>query len=103
MEVIDELLGKQATNAKQWENKLFDMPSFLGFIDRKDATPNYWICGILSSNKEGDMKMFKENGYACSAVHLPNSYYSAFGRQNMPKGVEDFYNKFIALPSGWWM
>ena len=103
MDVIDELLEKQAMNAKQWENRLFDMPSFLGFIDRKDATPNYWICGILTSNKAGDMKMFKKNGYACSAVHLPNSYYSAFGKQDMPKGVEEFYNKFIALPSGWWM
>ena len=30
-------------------------------------------------------------------------YYSAFGKQDMPKGVEEFYNKFIALPSGWWM
>ena len=103
MDVIDELLEKQSENAKQWEKKLFDMPSFLGFIDRKEATPNYWVCGILSSNKEGDMKMFKENGYACSAVHLPNTYYSVFGKQDMPKGVEEFYNRFIALPSGWWM
>ena len=49
------------------------------------------------------MKMFKEQGYACSAVHLPNTYYSVFGKKDMPKGVEEFYNKFIALPSGWWM
>ena len=29
MDVIDELLEKQSENAKQWEKKLFDMPSFL--------------------------------------------------------------------------
>lgn len=103
MEVIDELLHKQADNAKLWVNRLFDMPSLIGFIDRKDILPNYWVCGILSSNKESDMKMFKEKGYACSAVHLPNTYYSVFGKQDLPKGVEAFYNKFIALPSGWWM
>lgn len=103
MEHIDELLQKQTTNAKQWESRLFDMPSLIDFI-RKDGTePNYWVCGILSSNKETDMKMFKEQGYACSAVHLPNTYYSVFGKQDMPKGVAEFYNKFIALPSGWWM
>ena len=103
MEHIDELLQTQAANAKQWENRLFDMPSLIDFIRRDGTEPNYWVCGILSSNKETDMKMFKEQGYACSAVHLPNTYYSVFGKQEMPKGVGEFYNKFIALPSGWWM
>jgi len=100
---IDGLLQRHVQNAKQWENKLFDMPSLIDFIHREGTEPNYWVCGILSSNKEGDMKMFKKNGYACSAVHLPNTYYSVFGRQDTPKGVEEFYNNFIALPSGWWM
>lgn len=103
MDHIDELLKKQKQNAKQWENRLFDMPSMINFIRRDETEPNYWVFGILSSNKEGDMKMFKEQGYACSAVHLPNTYYSVFGKQDMPKGVEEFYNKFIALPCGWWM
>lgn len=103
MERIDELLQKQTVNAKKWEDRLFDMPSLIDFIKREGTEPNYWVCGILSSNKESDMKMFKEQGYTCSAVHLPNTYYSVFGKQEMPKGVEEFYNKFIALPSGWWM
>ena len=103
MEHIDELLQKQASNAKMWKSKLFNMPSLIDFIHREGTEPNYWVCGILSSNKEADMNMFKEQGYACSTVHLPNTYYSVFGKQDMPKGVEEFYNKFIALPSGWWM
>lgn len=103
MKDIDWLLQKQAQNAKQWEQKLFDMPSLIDFISRRDTEPNYWVCGLLSSSKEHDMKMFKELGYACSAVHLPNTFYSVFGKQVMPLGVAEFYNKFIALPSGWWV
>lgn len=103
MEHIDELLQKQAANAKQWENRLFDMPSLIDFICRDGTEPNYWVCGILSCNKEADMKMFKEQGYACSSVHLPNTYYSVFGKQDELKCVNDFYSKFIALPCGWWM
>ncbi len=103
MNDIDGLLAKQASNAKQWECKLIDMPSLIDFIHRDGTEPNYWVCGLLSSKKEADMKMFKDQGYACSAVHLPNTYYSVFGKQAMPKGVEEFYNKFIALPSGWWL
>ena len=103
MEDIDGLLQRQAANAKKWENRLFDMPSLIDFISRGETEPNYWVCGILSSSKEHDMKMFREWGYACSSVHLPNTYYSVFGKQDMPKGVEKFYNEFIALPSGWWI
>ncbi len=103
MEIIDDLLNKQVNNAKNWEKKLFDMPSLIDFVRLKDTEPNYWVYGILSNNKEADMKMFKKWGYACSAVHLPNTYYSVFGKQEMPNGVAEFYNKFIALPSGWWM
>lgn len=103
MEHIDGLLKKQADNAKKWENRLFDMPSFNGFIYREGTEPNFWICGILSGNKENDMKIFKKHGYDCSTVHLPNTYYSVFGKQSMPQGVSEFYKCFIALPCGWWM
>lgn len=103
MEDIDRLLQRQAKNAKEWENRLFDMPSLIDFISRKETTPNYWVCGILSNRKQADMLLFKRNGFACSSVHLPNTYYSIFGKQDMPRGVYEFFNKFIALPSGWWM
>lgn len=103
MDYLDVLLQKQTNNARLWEKKLFDMPSLMDFIHRLGTDPNYWVFGILSSNKEADMKMFKEQGYACSAVHLPNTYYSVFGKHDMAKGVAEFYHKFIALPCGWWM
>lgn len=103
MDFIDELLKKQAANAIMWENELLKMPSLIDFISRDETDPNYWVFGILSSSKESDMKMFKEKGYSCSSVHLPNTYYSVFGKQEIPKGVEEFYKLFIALPSGWWM
>ena len=100
---IDRLLHMQAQNAREWEKRLLDMPSLIGFIDRKEITPNYWVFGILSNNKQADMAMFKQNGFSCSSVHLPNTFYSVFGQQSMLDGVSEFYNKFIALPSGWWM
>ena len=103
MDEVDRLLTKQAYNAKRWENKLFDMPSLVDFLGRQETKPNYWVCGLLSSSRDADMKMFKESGYACSSVHLPNTYYSVFGQQGKLKGVNEFYSKFIALPCGWWM
>lgn len=103
MNVLDGLLQKQKRNAKLWEDKLFDMPSLIDFIRKEDSDPNYWVCGLLSSSRDEDMKMLREKGYACSSVHLPNTYYSVFGQQVELKGVQDFYSKFLAIPSGWWV
>lgn len=103
LDEIDTLLEKQAENAKWWNKRLFDMPSLIDSIERKDTKPNYWVFGILSSSKQKDMDMFRNQGYYVSSVHLPNSYYSVFGKQYELKGVTEFYNHFIALPCGWWM
>ena len=103
MEDIDGLLQKQTYNATLWKQKLHDLLSSVSFINRENTQPNYWVYGILSNSKEADMDFLKSCGYSCSTVHLPNTYYSVFGRQQMPKGVSEFYNRFIALPCGWWM
>lgn len=57
----------------------------------------------LSDNKVEDMLLFREKGYYSSGVHLPNNYYSVFGEKEYLLGVEDFYKKFLAIPSGWWV
>ena len=103
LDVIDQLLEAQRLNAQRWKDELFDMPSLIDFISRKEIEPNYWVCGILSNKRDRDMKAFRERGYTCSSVHLPNTYYSIFGHQGPRRGVDEFYSKFLALPCGWWV
>lgn len=98
---IDELptlLDKQKQNAKKWDDEL----SFIKLNSRKEIEPNYWVYGILSDNKLKDMLSFRDQGFYASGVHLPNTYYSIFGKQGYFSGVTDFYNRFIAIPCGWW-
>ena len=49
------------------------------------------------------MEEWRGKGYYASGVHLPNTYYSVFGKQPELKGVKDFYDEYVALPCGWWM
>lgn len=98
MKVIDDLLSIQKANAIRWQENDIQCP-FL----RKDIEPNFWVYGILSNNKIETLRQFKTNGQSCSGVHLPNNYYSVFGNQDILPGVTDFYNKFLAIPCGWWM
>lgn len=99
MEDLQMLLEKQKQNAQKWDEEL----NFFKLNNRPEVEPNYWVYGILSDNKIDDMLNFREHGYYSSGVHLPNTYYSVFGNQGQLPGVTEFNNKFIAIPSGWWL
>lgn len=104
LEQLPELLAKQRKNAITWENRFDNTSSKIKALPiRQGVNPNYWVFGVLSDNKERDMLMFREQGYYSSGVHLPNSYYSVFGNKIHLPGVESFYGKYFALPSGWWV
>lgn len=94
---IPNLLSKQASNAEKWQNK-----GILCDLLRDEIEPNYWVYGTLQDNKREVMSLFKSDGFYCSGVHLPNSFYSVFGNQGQLAGVTEFNDKFLALPCGWW-
>lgn len=102
MEMLDVLLEKQQVQAKKW-SLLLDEKDVNPVSVVSDTKPNYWVFGILTNQKREFMEEWRAKGYYSSGVHLPNSYYSVFGRQDELRGVKEFYSKFVALPCGWWM
>jgi len=102
MKHADEILSKQRANAQQWDN-VFQNNADICPITNNHSSPNYWVYGILVPDKREYLKMFREKGYYASGVHLNNNTYSVFGDQRELPGVTQFYNSFLALPSGWWV
>lgn len=98
MNYLPMLLAKQAKNATIWKAHGIHCD-----LLRDEIAPNYWVYGTLQDNKREQMCQFKADGYYCSGVHLPNSYYSIFGNQGQLPGVMEFNNKYLALPCGWWI
>lgn len=104
MQVIDELLQQQRANAEHWRQVLEQrFPGCEPVSSGPDRRPNFWVFGLLSSNQLGFLKEARAAGYFASKVHLPNNRYSIFGGQPVLAGVEEFYSKFVAVPSGWWV
>jgi dTDP-4-amino-4,6-dideoxygalactose transaminase len=104
MEKIEELLEIQRSNANYWFNIIPDKFKDCEFINiRQNTKPNFWIFGLLSSNKIEALKQFRNEGYYSSGIHLPNSHYSVFGIQEFLPGLTEFYSKFVAIPCGWWL
>lgn len=96
------LFTRQRANAKVWEKEITEKYPDLRLLDATDIEPSYWVFGVLSDDKSKTLTHFREQGYGTSGVHIPNTYYSIFGSQGVYPGVEQFYNQFVALPSGWW-
>lgn len=105
MKLIDKLLEKQRLNSKFWKefipNNQQDSTKLIEIVE--GSNPNYWIFGILVKNKNEALKFFRDKNYYASSVHLSNNLYSVFNNSIKLIGVEEFSNKFLALPCGWWM
>ncbi len=102
MAQVRNLIEIQRTNADKWQT-YFDVNLDVVSLRNSNSNPNYWVYGILVSNKIKMIEKFREEGYYSSGVHINNNNYSVFGTQPKLKGVRDFYNSFIALPCGWWV
>ncbi len=100
---IDKILKRAQTAATFWTKVLahnnFDYELFYN----KNAIYNQWVFSFKSNNKEAIFNYFRGKGINCSTVHLPNNFYSVFGKKRNLNNVSLLYNSIIALPTLWWL
>jgi len=101
MAALPELLLAQRNNAQKWIEKLAHVDG-IKIVNSSCGVPNYWVFGVLATSKKECIIDFRGKGYNASGVHINNNIYSVFGDQRELKGVNEFYQHFVALPSGWW-
>jgi perosamine synthetase len=102
MDDIENLLTVQEKNAVIWNEKLVNNDFINSLEITPDSIPNYWIYGTLCKNKIEAIKNFKESGFYATGVHINNNVYSVFDNKTFLKGVNEFMNRFVAIPCGWW-
>lgn len=99
---LNSLIDQQRANASEWSRTIESEKPDLKLLSTSQSYPNYWVFGVLSNNKFKTIIDFREIGFNASGVHLPNNNYSVFKNDEELPGVNEFYNQFVALPSGWW-
>jgi hypothetical protein len=96
------LINKQRANAIIWEEKINKLTNLKSLIPKKNSIPNSWVYGVLATKKLETIKNFREKGLYATSVHINNNIYSVFNNKIELKGVNEFINHFVAIPSGWW-
>ena len=103
MDSTSGLIQKQRNNALKNDiiiNGIEDVEK-ISIID--NVQPYYWVYGILAKDKIQMIKKFRNEGLYATSVHINNNIYSVFNNKLELKGVNEFINHFLALPSGWWL
>lgn len=103
MEAIENLIGRQKKNAERWVEIVSSLDKIKPLQSTHGATPNYWVFGTLCKDKNASMEFLRKNGYYATGVHINNNIYSVFKNNAELKGVNEFMDNFLALPSGWWL
>lgn len=103
MDNLPTLLNKQRNNAINWNNRIQEIPSIKPLSLIYDTKPNYWVFGVLCENKEKALENFRKENWYATGVHINNNIYSVFNNFETLNGVNEFMNKFLALPCGWWV
>lgn len=69
-----------------------------------NTQPSYWLYTILVERRQDFIKMMESKGISASPLHLRNDKHSVFKSNDikLPQ-LDTFYNKFVHIPSGWWL
>jgi len=101
---INRLINKQIENVEKWDVYFNKINNGLSLLQKTNqSSPNYWVYGLLSNDKESFIKEMRSKGFYASSVHANNNNYSVFGNLVDLNGVNKFMNEFVAIPSGWWI
>jgi perosamine synthetase len=101
MNYVENIILKQRNNAKLWAQ--LENCDDINIIYSASSNFNYWVFPTLVGDKKKMINFFLKNGFKTSSIHYPNHFYSVFNNKPYLSGVEYFHERFLALPSGWWV
>jgi dTDP-4-amino-4,6-dideoxygalactose transaminase len=100
---IQLLLDKQRENAEKWNDFFCALDQSSPLKVNHQVVPNFWVYGVLANDKKKFLPLMKDKGFYSTGVHINNNIYSVFKNDAELPGVNEFMNKYVAIPSGWWV
>lgn len=100
LERFPSLLAQQRKNAKyldEWCVQYGFKPISVG-----GTNPSFWAYTFITDDLTKARQICADQGVTCSQVHFPNNVYKIFGQSKTLRGVEEFMERQLTIPSGWW-
>lgn len=111
LKCINKVLDRHWVNGSSLDRALYNVDGLMQ-ISNSDggASSAYWIYMIKVEDRENFAKAMKAAGIGVNVAHIRNDQYTCFknfdyvlnANEDRP-GLEEFNDKYIAIPCGWWV
>lgn len=104
MRYLDYIINSHVANGKYYDEELKNIDGIELIPYYTNTEPSYWLYTMKVERRTDFCKMMSENGILASELHLRNDRHSIFteSKRELP-ALDDFYQKFVHIPCGWWI
>jgi len=104
MRRLPMVVAKHRENGDFFDRSLKDVPG-IAFCDRPFHRKSaYWVYTFFAEQRDDLLRALRDRGVYASKVHYRNDIYSCFGNEQQElSGVSKFSERYLCIPSGWWL
>lgn len=104
LEHIAPVITRHIANGRYFDQALQGIPGLSPCRWEERAAPSYWFYTVLADDREGLARHLAAHGIASSQAHRRNDRHPVFAdsRCELP-GLDDFYQRMLHIPCGWWI
>ena len=104
MQHLPEIVQIHQENGLYYDSVLQGVPDITVLQRPENSISAYWVYTFLAEKRDILLRVLRDHGIYASKVHLRNDVYSCFGpsTRQLP-GVDAYDEKYLSIPSGWWV
>ena len=105
LKYTEKIMAAHRFNAYLYDSELSDMRGIHLPKYYQDRISSYWLYLLFVDNRSAFMEYMREAGIAVSRVHARNDKHSFARKYDIRPlpGVDEFFNKQVAIPVGQWL
>ena len=107
---ITNIIQHHQTNGWFFDVELYNVDGITTMRHLDNTMSSYWIYMAKVEDREGFAKMMLDAGIGVNIAHIRNDQYTCFkdkrwviNAEEERPGLEDFTDKYISIPCGWWV
>ncbi len=101
---INEIIQAHIRNGQYYDKALKGIPGVELVPYYNNTSPSYWLYTMKVEKRDDFIRKMEEAGVTASILHHRSDTHSVFSdsRCELP-GLDQFYDKYVHIPCGWWV
>ncbi|ODN53651.1 pyridoxal-5'-phosphate-dependent protein [Acinetobacter sp. 51m] len=104
LERLNLLVDQYIENGKYLDQNLKGINGVELIQYYENSEPSYWLYTLKVENRSAFIDMMTKNGISASELHKRNDLHDYLNdHPSKLSNLDDFYNKMVHIPCGWWV